>query len=439
MVQNGDRILVGLSGGADSSALLKVLNTLAKQLGFTIVAAHLNHGIRGTEALRDQNHSRIFSKKLNIPFVTKDVSVPQYAKGNKISEEMAARILRYDFFKEVCVKYKCNKIAVAHNKNDSIETILLNIIRGSGSKAMDGIKPTNGNIIRPLIETSREEIEQYLEKNGIDFVVDSTNLEDNYARNIVRNQIIPKMLLINEGAVNNILRTSSILRTESEYLDEEVIKLKLITSDSTKITIKRSEFSQLHIALARRTILQAVTMLCGNTLNVSSKQIDLIISSLKTGNVFTLGNGTKICITPHEILLTKSLISVPEYEYEITLPGIINVAETGAVYKFDFVDSYKPSADTLYLDAENTDRITVRTRLDGDSFIPYGMKGRKKIKNFYIDSKIPSFERNFYPVLVANDKIAAVLPLRISDEFKINKNTQKILRITLFGGTYDKL
>ncbi len=439
MIQSGDKILVGLSGGADSCALLHVLCKLSTTLGFTLVAAHLNHGIRGDEALRDQNHSKAFSEKLGIPFVTEQVSVPQYAEQNKMSEEMAARKLRYDFFKEVCDKHSCNKIAVAHNQNDSVETILLNLIRGSGSKAMDGIKPINGNVIRPLIETTREEIEQYLKKCKIDFVVDSTNLEDNYARNIVRNQIIPRMKSINEGVLNNIIRTSSIVRAESEYLENEIKNLDIINLQKDCVTIKKRTFSQLHIALARRAFLQAITMLCGNTFNVSSKQIDPVISSLKTGNVFTLGNGIKICITSDEIRLTYSLDSVSEYEYELSLPGSLTIKETGASYKFDFVDTYEKKNGVLYINAEGIDKIKIRTRKNGDVFTPYGMKGNKKIKSFYIDNKIPSSERNHYPLLIANDKVAAVLPLRISDDFKINKNTQKILRITLLGGTYDKL
>ncbi len=438
MIQNGDRILVGLSGGADSTALLYALSVLADSLKITVVAAHLNHGIRGLEALRDKNHSEKFAGKLGVPFASKDVSVPEYAKSHKLSEEMAARVLRYDFFKEVCDEYNCNKIAVAHNKNDSIETILLNIIRGSGSKAMDGIKPVNGNVIRPLIETSREEIENFLGENNIDYVTDSTNLEDSYARNIVRNHIIPKMRMINENAVNNILRTSSIIRAESEYLESEVEKLGIISADSDIVSIKRHEFSVLNTALARRILMQAINTLCGNTLNISNAQIDSVIYNLKTGNIFSFGNGTKACVTADEIILYKYLDSIPEYEYEITLPCDLYVKESGISYSFEFADVYKPKPNTLFICADNLDKITVRTRKDGDAFIPYGMKGTKKVKSFYIDNKIPSIKRNCYPVVTANNKILAVLPLRINDEFKITKNTKKILRISSFGGTYDK-
>ncbi len=438
MIQNGDRILVGLSGGADSTALLYALSLISDNLKISVAAAHLNHGIRGEEALRDKNHSEKFALRLGIPFVSKDVCVPEYAKTHKLSEEMAARVLRYDFFKEACDEYNCNKIAVAHNKNDSIETILLNIIRGSGSKAMDGIKPVNSNIIRPLIETSREEIEEFLAENNIDYVTDSTNLEDSYARNIVRNHIFPKMKMINENAVNNILRTSSIIRAESEYIENEAKKLGIVWDNSDSVSIKRHEFSALNTALARRTLMLAIDTLCGNTLNVSNSQIDSVISNLKTGNIFSFGNGSKALITANEITLTKTIDSIPEYEYEITLPGDLYVKESGISYSFEFTDVYKPAPNTLFICADNLDKITVRTRKDGDTFVPYGMKGTKKVKSFYIDSKIPSIKRNLYPVVVSNNKILAVLPLRINDEFKITKNTKKILRISSFGGTYDK-
>ena len=183
MLTEGDSVLVGLSGGADSCTLLYVLKSLQETFGIELYCAHLNHGIRGEEAQRDMEFSQKFSSQLNVPIICETRDVPKHAKDNKLSEETAARNLRYDFFKCVSEKFHCNKIAVAHNKNDRAETILMNIIRGCGSNGFRGIKPVNKSIIRPLIDVSRNEIEEYITGKGINYVTDSTNKENIYARN----------------------------------------------------------------------------------------------------------------------------------------------------------------------------------------------------------------------------------------------------------------
>ncbi len=439
MITPGERIVVGLSGGADSCALAHVLSDIAKDLSFTLIAAHLNHGIRGDEALHDKEFSKSFASKLGIDIITKDACVPQYAKEHKLSEEMAARIVRYEFFNEVCTQYNCTKIAVAHNKNDNAETILLNLIRGSGSKGFDGIRPVNGNIIRPLIGISRTEIEDYAKDNGISYVTDSTNTQDIYARNIIRHHLLPKMAEINSGALNNIIRCSEILSIESDYMEEEIKLHKLFRFSEDSVIIDRREFDSLHPALARRALFKAIHLACGNTQNVCSKQIDLLLSGVKTGNTFSFGNGSRAYITYDSLVFTKQLNTVSSYEYEVSVPCTIQVKETGLTYKLEFTDSFTKKPNSVCLSADKLGSLTLRTRKDGDTFKPYGMTGSKKLKSFYIDCKIPSIERNFYPLLTSGNKILAVIPLRINEDFKITEHTQKILRITIIGGTYDKL
>lgn len=440
MLTCGDRVVVGLSGGADSCALLYALNSLKSTLGISLYAAHLNHEVRGDEALRDMNFSEELAIRYDVPFISKAVNVPEYAKENKISVEAAGRILRYEFFEEVCVQYNCNKIAVAHNKNDRAETILLNIIRGSAAKGFEGIKAVNDNIIRPLIETSRSDIEDYASYNSIDYVTDSTNLEDIYARNIVRNNILTQMSKINSNAIGNIIRCSEILSTESEYIDSVVQRENLIKTEANKVVIDKKRLLQLHVSVRRRTIVYALTKLCGNVQNVSSRQIDSLAGNIKTGKIYKFGNGAYASITSDYVVLSKLLATVPDYTYKVNIPGFAEIKETGAVYKFEFVSKYKKKINSICisLDGVDEDTIILRTRKDGDVFKPFGMTGYKKIKSFFIDNKIPSFERNLFPLLVSGENILAVLPLRTSEDCRVKEDTKKILMITKLGGTYDK-
>jgi len=437
MIEENDKIVVGLSGGADSSVLLTVLKKLSDVIGFTICAAHLNHGIRGEEAQRDMVFSESLAKQLNISFYQKTVNVPEYASKNHISEELAGRNLRYKFFDEICQSHGFNKIAVAHNKNDSVETILLNLIRGSGSKGLCGITAVNNNVIRPLIETSREEIEQYAKENSINFVTDSTNLCDKYSRNILRNNVISEFKRINENAVNNIIRCSDILFSENEFITEYAKNLNILQTAENKIVLNRKKFNIQHIAVKRILIIQAIKLLNQNTKNFSAAYAESIISGCKTGSVINLPCEVVVVFENDNIIFTKDYFEIPDYEYIVKIPDKINVKETGLTYHFEIVDINAVDGKNQYisLDDANVSEMILRTRHDGDTFAPSGMNGNKKIKKYYIDNKIPKYQRNKYPLLVINNKIAAIIQQRVSRDFVINENTKKILKITVSGGS----
>lgn len=440
LIESGDRIVVGLSGGADSCALLHSLSTMFEGTDVKLFAAHLNHGIRKEEAKRDQLYSEDFSKRCLVDFVTKEVDVPSYARENKISDEMAGRALRYDFFYEVCEKYNCNKIAVAHNKNDNAETILLNLIRGTGSNGFEGIKPKNGKIIRPLINTSRKEIEEYSLQNKIEYVTDSTNLSDIYARNIIRNQILPKMNEINSAAIDNILRFSDIISQENSFINGYIKNSDLITTVGDSLQIDRKKFELLHPAIRRRTLLKAIIDFRGSTVNISMKQIDALSLNIKTGNTFTFGSECKATVNATHILFTKQASDEICYEYRISIPGKIKIKEIGSEYKFEYVTNYVHRQNSLCISADNLDEkdVFIRSRQPGDTFVPYGMKGSKKIKSFFIDAKIPAYERQNFPLLVNKSEICCIFPLRVSENYKVTESTKKILMITLVESTYDE-
>ena len=437
MIEENDKIVVGLSGGADSSVLLTVLKKLSDKIGFTVCAAHLNHGIRGDEAKRDMEFSKDLSERLNIDFYQKTVNVPEYASKNHISEELAGRKLRYEFFDELCRKHGFNKIAVAHNKNDSAETILFNLIRGSGSKGLCGITPVNNNVVRPLIETSREEIEQYAKENSINFVTDSTNYCDIYSRNILRNNVISQFKRINENAVNNIIRCSDILFSENEFMTEYAKSLNLLQFADNKILLNREKFDAQHIAVKRILVIEAIKLLNQNTNNFSSVHAENIISGCKTGSVIMFPSDVAAIFEHDNIVFTKEFFEIPDYEYIVKIPDKIIVKETGLAYNFEVVDINDVDDKNQYISLDNAilSEITLRTRRDGDIFAPSGMNGNKKVKKYYIDNKIPKYQRNKYPLLVINNEIAAIMQQRVSRNFVINENTKKILKITVTGGS----
>lgn len=241
MLQDGDEVIVGLSGGADSTALLCVLNELKTEYNLKLVAAHVNHGIRGAEADRDEAFCKKLCGKLGIQIYAFHIDIPELAKERGVSEEVAGRDARYEFFTGLAGEK--GKIATAHNAQDTVETMLLNLCRGTGLKGLTGIPPVrfvehkagcrsdetiNTMVIRPLIECERTEIEAYLEEIGQDFVTDSTNLEDEYTRNRIRHNVIPELVAVNGNAVGNVMRCISTLKEDSDFL--EALAQELIAS-----------------------------------------------------------------------------------------------------------------------------------------------------------------------------------------------------------------
>jgi len=436
----GDKVVVGLSGGADSCALLQALFNISKVLDLTLVAAHLNHGIRGEEALRDMDFSKGFSESLGITFISEIADVPLYAKENKISEEMAGRTLRYEFFRRICSQYHCTKIAVAHNKNDRAETIIMNLIRGCGANGLGGIKPTNGNIVRPLINIGRNEIEEYARENNINYVNDSTNSDNIYTRNIIRNNILKSMSEINPNVVENIIRTSDIVLDEDNFLSEICKEMYVFDCEKKQVTIERNRFLSLSVVQKRKIVLNALEALCNSTENISFSHIENIININNTGKTYLLPNGALVIYTSDSIIITSEEIEIPTYEYGFSANSICYVPETGISYRAEYVSEYKKEKNSVYIDANgiSIDELIVRTRKDGDFFTPSGFKGTKKVKKFYIDSKIPRHIRNTYPLLEFKGEILAILPLRVSEKFKVTNKTNRILKISLLGGTYDK-
>ena len=312
LIENGDKIILGVSGGPDSISMLNILNNIRNdkklQLKFDIIVAHVNHNIR-KEAIDDQKFVENFCKKINIPFYVKSIDIPQISKNQKIGEEEAGRNARYQFFDEILEKEHANKIAIAHNKNDKIETIIMNIFRGSGIAGLRGIEPIKNNkYIRPLIECERKEIEQYCKEQGIEPRIDKTNFENEYTRNKNRNIIIPYIKKeFNPNIIETMDRLSNLVKEEDEYL-EKLVETKykqFIKEETTKqITLDLKKFNNEEKVIKSRLLLYTISRLLGSTKGIEKVHIEDIIKLCQNniGNKYLMPNkNIKILVKNHKI------------------------------------------------------------------------------------------------------------------------------------------
>lgn len=285
LINDGDRIVLGVSGGPDSIAMLNILNDIRNDknlhMNFDIIVAHVNHMIR-EEAIDDQRFVENFCKKIGVSFYAKSIDVQKIANNKKIGTEEAGRNARYEFFDEILEKENANKIAIAHNKNDKIETIIMNMLRGSGIAGLKGIEPIKNNkYIRPLIECERFEIEEYCAKNGIEPRIDRTNFENVYTRNKVRNIVIPFIKQeFNPNIIQTMDRLSDLVKEEDEYL-EKLVETKyndyVEQEDKWQIIMNLKDFNKEEKVIKSRLLLYTISRLLGTTKGIEKIHIEDII------------------------------------------------------------------------------------------------------------------------------------------------------------------
>jgi len=314
LIESGDKIVLGVSGGPDSISMLNILNEIKEEYKFEIYVAHINHMIR-EDAEDDEKYVQQYCKEKGIEFFAKRIDVQQIASKNKIGTEEAGRNIRYDFLDEVMQKVGANKIAVAHNKNDKIETIIMNLLRGSGLLGLKGIEPIRNNkYIRPLIECDRQEIEQYCEKEQLFPRIDKTNFENDYTRNKIRNIVIPYIKSeFNPNIIETMDRLSQVATDEGNYIDGQANKIYinlLIEKTQDQIILKLKEFNEQEKVIKSRIILLTIKELMGSTQRIEKIHIEDIIKlcSNNVGNKFLTPNkNIKILIKDKRIYVRKNV------------------------------------------------------------------------------------------------------------------------------------
>lgn len=443
MFSKEDKIIVGVSGGPDSMCLLHILSSLRYTYSIDIVAAHLNHGLRGKDADEDEEYVKIFCEKNNIEFYSRRVNIEELSNTWGISSEMAGREARYSFFLELFDKLGANKIAIAHNANDQCETILMRIIRGTGLEGLEGIKPVRDEIyIRPLIKITREEIEHYCDKNNINPRIDKTNLQNIYSRNKIRLELIPYIREnFNSHIIEVVNRLGENVKIDNDFIEKKSKEFlgKYCIMSSNKVKIKKEAFNE-HKALISRMIRRSIEIIKGNLVNFERVHVEYIISLQRgsTGKEIELPGGIRALNNYGEIILSsesKNEIKKDLETYNISLNeknkiGIFNI-ETNVLDK-KLLQRVKEDSLEQYFDYEKVDgEVSFRYRKEGDKFQPLGMKGTKKLKDIFIDLKIPKDLRNNIPIICIGEEIAWIVGYRISDKFKVDKNTTKLLKIKL--------
>lgn len=427
LISKGDKILIGLSGGADSVCLTHALYTLSKDLGFTVFAAHLNHHIRGAEADNDADFAREFSNSLGIKFILGNADVPSYAKAAGISEEEAGRELRYAFFYDAAQSEGFTKIATAHNRNDNAETIAMNFMRGTSIKGLSGIPYRRGNVIRPILDITRAEVEEYCKASGLEYVTDSTNLADDYTRNKIRHSVIPLIEEFNPNFINTVSKNAEIIKSEEDYTSREADKAYNALFDGYGIEV--SGLFSCHIAIARRIIRKMI----GNVLDIryiASDFTDDIIALARenqSGKSINLPKNSVARIEYGKLIIDKADEPI-DYEYKIPLNTDVYIKEAGITLRFEIANERKNDG-AQYFSGVDIDSIAVRNRRNGDCFYPAGMGGRKKLKDYFIDEKISRGDRQKLPIVTFNGEIGYIIGYRRDERFKFTGKGIKIINI----------
>lgn len=487
LIESGESILIGVSGGPDSVCLLHILHSMSQKLGIKIFVAHINHMLRGTESDMDEEFVKNLCKELGINLFSASLNISEIAEKENISIEEAARKGRYNQFDLFAKKIGNCKIAVAHNKNDQAETIMMNIIRGTGLDGLKGMDYIRENIIRPLLDIDRDEIEEYCRKNNLNPRTDSTNLKTIYTRNKVRLELIPFITRnFNTDIVESVNRMAGLVRDDYLYLESitsELYNECLLKKSDYGVELDIEKINEYHNAIRKRVIRQAIDKAKGNLTSIESVHVDKIIELCmegRTGAEIHLPQGVRVrksynilkIYVDGEIhgkthrnegiyggVLKRDKEKIKFFK-KVLVPGITILEELDTLLEavildkklFDveifkalrynslvqFFDYDKLCQDSLNKSNSNQDNlsednlsqdINIRSRQEGDIFSPYKCKGTQKLKKFFINNKVPREIRDTIPLVAKGKEIVWVVGYKISDKFKITENTRSILRL----------
>lgn len=438
MLVQGDHVLVGLSGGPDSVCLLTILHRLKPEFGIHISAAYIDHGLRPDEIPYEIELCRDTCSSMNIPFTTRPIDVKSYIKENKLNKQEAARELRYNALDEIATEKAANKIALGHNADDQAETIIMRLFRGTGPSGLSGIPPVRKYIIRPLIEIERNDIEDFLETEGIGFAVDSSNLKREYLRNKIRYLIIPEARKINMDVVNTISRTADIFRDEERYFEILVTKtlMKLITRKTdNSIELFLGPLEAMDTVILRRVLRRAIDETKGlhGIGFIHVEEIMSLIKSGKSGDRIYLPKDIRV-IKGYSTILITSGKPIKLVAYVIDSPGETIVKESSmvihsAIMGIDEVKDYGDAKKIAVIDADKVHfPMTIRGRLHGDFFYPLGFGKKKKLQDYFVDEKIPRDERDAVPLLISGNNIVWVIGYRLDERYRVDKDTKRVLK-----------
>lgn len=410
LLREGARVVVGLSGGPDSVCLARMLDSL----GYEVVAVHCNFHLRGEESMRDEQFVTNLCQQRGWKLYRTDFDTEAYARQQGISIEMAAREYRYDWFHQLQKEVGAEAIAVGHHQDDNVETLLLNLTRGTGIRGLCGMQPKNGEVVRPLLCLTREEILSYLQDIGQEYVTDHTNLEDEYARNKVRLDVLPLLECINQGATKNITSTM-------ENLNEVMKVYQEAMKDAVNQCVEHQENGEIFISIETLKSLPSPISVLHEVLSpfgFNKVQIKQMLAALgESGKVFT-AEGRRVLIDRQSIIVEAAQYPMPHINIEeIPIEDL----------------TIKKDPRYAYLDADKLHgELTLRTPQEGDTFAPFGMDGKRKLlSDFLTDLKLNLFEKERQPLLMDGEEIAWVVGKRSSELYRVDSQTKRVIRVTL--------
>lgn len=462
MLQGGEHVVVAVSGGPDSVSLLQVLALLAPEYGLTLTAAHLNHGLRGAESDAEERLVCRLCGERGISCAVKRVNLTELRQRGRRrrSLEDLGREERYSFFSALGERVGASRIALGHHREDQAETVLMNLIRGSGLEGLKGMLPVrDGIFIRPLIEVSREEILTFLLTQGIPFSEDSSNTRDVFLRNRIRHQLIPLLQAhYNPRIVDALNRTASIVRREDDCLETTARRIldawqipDSMAGEGAALDISR--LTGIPEALQHRVVKGLLEHLLSGSFRITSRHIGAVIDLCRgekpAGDVHLPGQAV-VRREYGRLILSRGREDTPPAEtagtggripgqfcYPIEFPGCVEIKELGRIVRTAFVEkAHREAAGegslAVCLDFDRVQMpLTIRNRREGDRFQPSGMKGTKKLKNYFIDEKIPRRRRDSIPLLADRQSVVWIAGHRLSERVSVNKNTKHIAKIEI--------
>jgi len=416
----GNRILLAVSGGKDSVLMLH----LFKAIGVDVGVAHCNFNLRADEAQRDESFVALLAKNLGLPFYVTHFDTKKYAAENKISTQMAARDLRYNWFEEIRAKQGYDYIALAQHQNDAVETVLINLTRGTGISGLHGILPKREQLIRPLLFLTRKQIEEIVTTNNIDFVEDSSNASTNYTRNKIRLQIVPHLQEINPNLEKTFAENISRFTELETFLNIQVQKLenKLLNKRTDGIYIPLEEIAKLN---PQKLLLYELLKTFGFGENV----VQEILDSLKALS------GTHFFSSTHQAIINRRDLVIVEKNSSVTSNQFIHPATEKIVFGNDEISlsftaeiKFEANLNRAYVSADKLIfPLVLRNWQNGDKFIPLGMRNPKKVSDYFIDEKVPLHLKSTTPILVnGNGEIVWIAGMRQDNRYKLTTATKKV-------------
>ena len=437
MICSGERVLAAVSGGPDSVALLHSLFSVRERMGISLLVAHLNHSFRGLESDADADFVRSLADDLGLECIVEKIDVPKIRAVLRLSEEEAARMVRYEFLERTAEDVKANRIAVGHTADDQAETVLLNLLRGTGVDGLSGMPPVRGKLIRPLIDIRRLEVLQYIEEKGLKSRIDATNYISTYSRNRVRSELIPVLERdYNPEVVPALLRLAELACDDTTYIRErtiEALKRSTLSREDGCLVLNPNKILEYPVSIKRRLLREAVRTVNGGLKDIGFIHIEEVLRLLKNGSDFKyeLPGGAHVSRSRSTVNISASKPDeiLIEYCREVPIPGEIKVSEIQATVRAKVsaapLDPVRRtgSLEVVLDKSAVVGSVFIRNWRQGDRIRPLGMRGSKKVQDVFVDEKIPLEAKRLIPLIVDERNVLWIAGMTVSDEAKITPKT----------------